>query len=260
MDPGTYTLYHVDGIDSRGALEQYFSGKDEMVFGEDSIIFPTESLIKTFKEGHLKGDILIDLSVGGLVHHLFGACEFFKHIIVLRVRDRCILELKRWVDGRTGAFDWSHVTQLHVDLKGCTDAMQDHEGKVKSALEHVLKCDLHKEDIMDPIVLPLADCMTSALLLDLISRDQEDYMRYLKKFSKLLKPGGHIMLFACLEGTYATIGKEKIYFFNHDEDFVRKALVDAGFVIDNCKVKKRTNVSDLTDYKAIIFVSAHKEK
>ncbi|XP_073513306.1 indolethylamine N-methyltransferase-like [Phyllobates terribilis] len=260
MDSSTYKCYHEDGYDSRQCLEHYFSNKSDMVFAEDSLVFPIENLIKTFTEGRIKGDILIDISPGSIVHHLFAACEFFKHIIVLKSRDRCIMELKRWVDERTGAFDWSHATKLHGDIGESSDLLQDKEGKVRSALQHVVKCDLEKENMMDPIVLPPADCVICAWLLDFICKDQDDFMRYLRKFSNLLKPEGHFILIGSEDLTYYTVGKERFHAFKYNEEFVRKALVGEGFVIDRCKIKKRTAVSDLCDYKAIIFIAAHKEK
>ncbi|XP_075185159.1 indolethylamine N-methyltransferase-like [Anomaloglossus baeobatrachus] len=261
MDSCSYKLYHIDGLDSRKGLETYFSGKEDMVFGEDTIIFPIENITKTFTKGHIKGDVLIDFSFGPLVHHLFAACDFFKHIIVLKIQDRCIMELKRWVDERTGAFDWGHAAKCHVDNKESSEQTQERENKVRSALQHVVKCNLGKDNMVDPILLPPADCIITAVfcLLEFISKDKDEYMRNVRKFSQLLKPGGHIILIGCLEATYATAGKHKYHLLNHDEDFVRKALVDAGFVIDNCKVKKRTNVSDLIDYKAGIFIAAHKD-
>ncbi|XP_056400844.1 nicotinamide N-methyltransferase-like isoform X2 [Hyla sarda] len=209
---------------------------------------------------HIKGNVLIDLSPGSYVHHLYSACEFFQHIIVLKVSDRCILELKRWLDSRTGAFDWEHAAKLHAEIEGNSDQFQDKEGKVRSAIPHVLKCDFEKENMADPIVLPPADCIISVWLLEATCKDQDDYIRYLRKFSGLLKPGGHIMLIGALDMSYYTVGKDKFHAFTYDEDFARKALVGEGFVIDNCKVKKRTAVSDLTDYKAMIFIAAHKEK
>ncbi|XP_073511403.1 indolethylamine N-methyltransferase-like [Phyllobates terribilis] len=170
------------------------------------------------------------------------------------------MELKRWVDERTGAFDWGHAAKLHAEMEESSDQLLDKEGKVRSVLHHVMKCDLEKEDMMDPIILTPADCVISAWLLGLISRDQNNYVRYLRKFSKLLKPGGHIILVGSLNATYFTVGKYKLYYFTYDEDLVRNAIAEAGFVIDNCNVKKRTAVSDLTDYKAVIFIAAHKKK
>ncbi|XP_069803532.1 indolethylamine N-methyltransferase-like [Dendropsophus ebraccatus] len=259
MARSPFKLYHVHGMDSRQYLEDYFSDKPSMSFREDALIFPIQALTETFTKGHIKGDILVDFSSGPLVHHLYAASEFFKHILVLKIRDRCILELKRWLDTRTGAFNWRHVTKLHVEEEN-SDQLQDKEEKVRSAAQHVVKCDLEKENMTDPIVLPPADCIISAWLLDVICKDQDDYIRYLRKFSGLLKPGGHLLIIGCLGRTYAIIGKDKIRDFAYDEDFAKKALVGAGFVIDNCKVKRRTAVSDLTDYKAVIFIAAHKEK
>ncbi|XP_071969413.1 nicotinamide N-methyltransferase-like [Engystomops pustulosus] len=260
MNSSTHKLYHVHGCDSRQYLENYFSKKPEMIFGDDSLIFPIENLTKTFKLGHIKGDILIDISKGSVIHHLYSACEFYKHIIVLKVNDRCILELKRWVDTRTGAFHWGHAAQLHVDIEGKSDHLNDKERKVRSALQHVVKCDLEKENMTEPIELPPADCIISFGFLEVISKNKDDYIRYLKKFSRLLKPGGHFVLIGLLYATYMIVGKDKLHVLKYDEEFVMKALVGEGFVIDRCEVKKRTNVSDLIDYKATIFILAHKEK
>ncbi|KAM4015586.1 nicotinamide N-methyltransferase-like [Anomaloglossus baeobatrachus] len=259
MDPSTHKLYHEEGFDSRQFLEHYLSENSAMAYREDSLKFPIQSLTKTFSEGLIKGDILIDLSVGSMVHHLYAACEFFKHLIVMKVSDRCIMELKRWVDERTGAFDWGHAAKCHVDMEGKSCQSEDKEQKVRSALHHVVKCDLKKENMVDPIVLPPADCIISAWFLDVICKDQDDYMRYLRKFSGLLKPGGHIILIGSLDATYYTVGKHKFYHFIYDEDFARKALAREGFIIDCCKTKKRVIMDHLIDYKAIIFIVAHKE-
>ncbi|XP_040286117.1 nicotinamide N-methyltransferase-like isoform X2 [Bufo bufo] len=260
MDSSTYKLYHKDCFDSREHLDTYFSDKDDMVFGEDFLLFPIEHLRKTFALGHIKGDILIDFSIGPVAHHLYSSCDFFKNIIVLKVSDRCIMELKRWADARTGAFDWNHAAKLHVDTEGNSDELQEMNEKVKSAIHHVLKCDLEKPNITGLIVLPPADCIISAWLLDAVCKEQEDYIRGLSKLSGLLKPGGHLILIGVVDATFFTNKKDRFHAFNYNERFAREAVEGAGFVIDCCKVKERTAVSDLTDYKGTIFIVAHKEQ
>ncbi|XP_075696802.1 indolethylamine N-methyltransferase-like [Rhinoderma darwinii] len=260
MDFSTHKRYHVHGFDSRQFLEHYFSDKSEMVFGDDTLKFVIENLRQVFSGGHINGDILIDLSSGSIIHHLYSACEFFKNIIVLKVNNRCIMELKRWVDERTGAFYWGHTSKLLQEKEENSDQFQDQEAKLRSALQHVVKCDLEKENMTDPLVLPLADCIISTWLLGVISKDQDDYIRYLRKFSRLLKPGGHIISIGTLGTTYYTVGKDKFHVFTFDEDFLRKSLIGEGFIIDYCNVKDRMAVSDITDYKAVIFIAAHKEK
>ncbi|XP_075696793.1 nicotinamide N-methyltransferase-like [Rhinoderma darwinii] len=260
MDSSTHKLYHEHDFDSRQFLENYFSDKPDMVFGDDSLTFLIENFRHVFTVGHINGDILIDLSIGSFVHHLYSACEFFKNIIVLKVNNRCIMELKRWVDDRTGAFYWGHTSTILQEKEENSDQFEDQNAKLRSAIQHIVKYDLEKENMTDPLVLPLADCVLSAWLLDVISKDQDDYIRYFRKFSRLLKPGGHVILIGVLNITYFTVGKDKFQGFPYDEDFVRKALAGEGFIIDYCKVQERTAVSDLIDYKAVIFIAAHKEK
>ncbi|KAM4015590.1 nicotinamide N-methyltransferase-like [Anomaloglossus baeobatrachus] len=260
MDSGYFKFYHEDSFDSRNHLDTYLTSSQEASFIEDILTFPIKKLHKMFREGHIKGDILIDLSKGSMVHYLYAACEFFEHILVLKITDRCIMELKRWVDERTGAFDWQHAAKLHLDIEGDSEKFQEIEANVRSALQHVVKCDLTKENIMEPMVLPEADCVISGFLLDVISKNHDDYIKYLGKFLKLLKPGGHIILCGALDTTYFTMGKDKLHYLKHDENLPRDALVKEGFAIDCCEVKNSSVVSDLTDYKGIIFIVAHREK
>ncbi|XP_075696770.1 nicotinamide N-methyltransferase-like [Rhinoderma darwinii] len=260
MDSSPHKVYHEHDFDSRQGLEQYCSDKSDMAFGDDSLKFVIENLRQVFAVSHINGDILIDLSVGSVIHHLYSANEFFKNIIVLKINNRCIMELKRWVDERTGAFYWGHTSALLQEKEENSDQFQDQEAKLRSAIQHVVKYDLEKENMTDPLVLPPADCVISAWLLDVISKGQDEYIRYLRKFSRLLKPRGHVILIGILGSTYFTIGKDKFHVCTYDEDFVRKALVGEGFIIDYCKVKERTAVSDITDYKAVIIIAAHKEK
>ncbi|XP_056397736.1 nicotinamide N-methyltransferase-like [Hyla sarda] len=259
MDSGFYKIYHQHEFDSREHLENYFSDQQKTVFGEDALMFPIESLRNIFTLGHIKADVLIELSSGSMVHLLYAACDFFKHIIVLKVSDGCIMELKRWLDSRTGAFHWGHATKLHADIEGSIDQLHDKEEQVRTAAQHVMKCDFEKENMTDPIVLPPADCIITAALLDVIFKDRDDYIRYLRKILRLLKPGGHLILIGCLDMTYYKVGKDTFHAFKYNEVFARKTLVGEGFIIENCKIHKRTAVSDLTDYKALILIVAHKE-
>ncbi|KAG8546391.1 hypothetical protein GDO81_019008 [Engystomops pustulosus] len=260
MDSSTPMLFLQHGFDPRQHLENYLSDKSEFVFGDEFLLFPIKKLTKIFKLGHIKADILIDLSLGSMIHHLYAACEFFTHMILLKVKDRCILELKRWVDTRTGAFDWCHAAKLHAVIEGKSDQVEEKESKVRSALQHVIKCDLEKENITEPIDLPPADCIISAWLLDVTSKDKNDYIRYLRKFSKLLKPGGHLILIGDIEASYFIVGKHKFHILKYDEDFVRNALAGEGFTVDYCEVKNRRSKSELIDHKAVLFIAAQKNK
>ncbi|XP_077312041.1 nicotinamide N-methyltransferase-like [Lithobates pipiens] len=260
IDSSTHKFYHIHGMNSRHHLDLYFSDKEDMVFGEESFIFPLVNLHYKFSSGHIRGNLLIDISFGSYVHHLYSASNFFKEMVVLKSNEHCIMEVSRWQHDRTGAYDWKHASSFIVGLEGKRDQHEDIEMRLKSCIKQVLKCNFEQENIISPMVLPLADCVFSALLLDVISKNEDEYMRNLEKIIKLLKPQRQLILFGLLDTTYITVGGHRLHFLKYDESFVKNAFNKLGLVIDYCAVQRRRNVSDLIDHGAIIFVVAHKRE
>ncbi|XP_075047534.1 nicotinamide N-methyltransferase-like [Mixophyes fleayi] len=260
MDSRSHKFYHVDGFDSRLCLNTYFSDNPEMAFEVEALKFPMEKLHHVFSMGHIKGDILIDLSIGPLVHHLYSACGFFKDIYLLKISEKCIMELNRWLNTYTGAFEWNHTLSYVTALEGNRDQCEDREIMLKTAIKQIVQCDVDKENLTDSVVLPQADCVISAWLLDVICRDHDDYIRYLRKLAKFVKPGGHLILLGNLNATFFMLGQDRFHCFTFNENYVKQALSGEGFIIDHCDIYTRKAVSDLCDYNEVLFIAAHKDK
>ncbi|KAM5163573.1 indolethylamine N-methyltransferase-like [Mantella aurantiaca] len=258
MDSKSHKFYHIHGMDSRDHADLYFSGKEDMVFRDDILTFPMANLHYQFNGGRVAGNTLIDISQGSFIHHLYSACKSFKDIVVLKSNEKCIMELSRWLHDRTGAYDWTHTSATAAELEGNRDHHQEKESRLKSSIKQILKCDFEEENITSPVELPLADCIISGWILEAICKNEEEYMRNLEKIIKLLKNGGHLLLISATHVTYFTVGGERFYGFTHDEAFVKNAFSKLGLVIDYCVVQRRRNVSDLTDYKDVMFIVAHK--
>ncbi|KAM5163682.1 indolethylamine N-methyltransferase-like [Mantella aurantiaca] len=233
MDCTTHKFYHIHGMDSRDFSDLYCSGR-------------------------VAGKTLIDISGGSFIHHLYSASNSFQEIVVVKSNEKCIMELSRWLHDRTGAYDWTHTSAAAAELEGNRDQHQEKESRLKSSIKQILKCDFEEENITSPVELPLADCVISVWMLEPISKNEDEYMRNLEKIVKLLKPGGHLLLFSGTNATYYTAGGERFYGFTHDEDFVKNALSKLGLVIDYCAVQRRRNVSDFIDYKSVMFTVAIK--
>ncbi|XP_018430253.1 PREDICTED: nicotinamide N-methyltransferase-like [Nanorana parkeri] len=260
MDSIPKKFYRIHRFDSRSHLELYFSGKEDMVFKEDILKFPMMNLHYVFSRGFIRGNLLIDLSLGSFIHHLYSAANIFKDIIIMKFSEKCSMEVRRWLGDRTGAFSWNHTKTSVEELEGKSDQTQDKELNLKASIKHIVTCNLEEENLTHPLVLPLADCVISMGLLDVVSKDEEDYMRNLEKASNLLKIGGHLILIGAINATYMTTGADRFHLYKYDESFVRSTLSKLGFVIDYCAAQRRRNVSDLLDYSHIIFIAAHKEK
>ncbi|XP_072281437.1 nicotinamide N-methyltransferase-like [Pyxicephalus adspersus] len=252
--------YHIHNFDARNGLENYFSDKETMVFGEDSLKFPIMNLYYVFSKGYIRGDLCIDLSHGSFIHHLYSASNIFKDIILMKFNEKCAMEVRRWLGDRTGAFSWTHTKTAVEELEGKSDQIQDKELKLKASIKQIVMCSLDKENLIDPLVLPLADCVISVWLLGTISKDQEEYMMNLKKTSNLLKIGGHLIIIGLLNTTFFKAGGEQFHAVPYSESFVKSSLTKSGFVIDYSAVQGRKNVSDLIDYTHVIFITAYKVK
>ncbi|XP_075696704.1 nicotinamide N-methyltransferase-like [Rhinoderma darwinii] len=240
----------------RGAMADQ-SG-NYMDFADESVLFPMEKLFNTFVLGHVKGETITDISFGPIIHHLFSACEIFKDIFILRVKETCVMELNNWLHDQTGAYDWSHTAQIIKQLEGESVQYKEKEMKLKTAIKHIVKCDIEKENLTDPLVLPQADCLITAWLLESLSKDKEDYIKNLRRFLTFLKPKGQLILFGTLNATYYTVGEEKFHSFKTNESFIRETLTGEGLIIDQCEILPRKAKSDLSDYDSIVFITAHR--
>ncbi|XP_068099297.1 nicotinamide N-methyltransferase-like isoform X1 [Hyperolius riggenbachi] len=258
MDRSSDKLYHKHHHDSRTLLETYFSRNPDRAFKDDTLRAPMEKLRKAFNMGHLTGKLLIDISAGPLIHHLYFACEYFQEIILMRTNEQCIIEIMEWHDDRTRAFCWEHMTAHVTNLEGRSDECEEKEMKLKSAITHVMKFDFELENLTDPIGVPLADCVITTLLLDKICKDQNDYMRILRKILTFLKPGGHLISLGVTNTSM--VGGHRFYCFTYDEHFARDALVREGMTILQCEVTPRKSESPVSDFGGVLFIIACKQK
>ncbi|XP_053310822.1 nicotinamide N-methyltransferase-like [Spea bombifrons] len=227
---------------------------------EEVVVNTMKYLHKVQALGHMNGDLLIDISISPAVFHLVAICECFKEITILEFNDFCISELKKWVNSHEEAYDWSHVSMFLTDLEGKSGWWQEKENVLKRKINHIAKCDLSKDNPTDPLVLPKADCITSGYLLDVVSKDKNEYMSNLRKISSLLKPGGRLILLAAINMSYYKIGEHKYASLSYDEEFLRTALKREDFTIEYYEVQVKKSLTDFNDHEKAVFISALKQK
>ncbi|XP_075462659.1 nicotinamide N-methyltransferase-like [Ascaphus truei] len=186
--------------------------------------------------GRVRGDTMIDISAGPNIYQLLSASDIFKEIIVLETTEQNIQEFEKLLKKDPGAADWSYAAKALCELEGNREEWQVKEDKVRRAVKQVVKWDVSKDNPLDPAVLPQVDCVLSLWCLNHISRDKEAYRSNLRKLTSLLKIGGHLLLFGGLNMTYYTIGQHRFFILPYDEKFIREALRDAGYVIENIDV------------------------
>ncbi|XP_075459237.1 nicotinamide N-methyltransferase-like [Ascaphus truei] len=212
------------------------------------------------QKGRVRGDTLIDISLGSTVFHLFSASDIFKEIIVIEFTEPNIQEFEKWLKKDPGAADWSYAAKALCELEGNREEWQGKEDKVRRVVKQVVKWDVFKDNPLDPVVLPQVDCVISFWCLHVISRDKEAYRSNLRTFASLLNIGGHLILFGAFTMTYYKIGEHRFFFLSCDEKFLREALGDAGYVIENMDGLPSRKGSDLVDCDHLVYIIARKVK
>ncbi|XP_075459241.1 nicotinamide N-methyltransferase-like [Ascaphus truei] len=203
---------------------------------------------------------MIDISSGASVYQLLSASDIFKEIIVVEFTDPNIQEFEKWLKKDPGAANWSYAAKALCKLEGNREEWQVKEDKVRRAIKQVVKWDFTKDNPLSPVVLPQVDCVLSLWCLHKISKDKEAYQINLRKIASLLNIGGHLLIFEVLNMTYYKLGEHKFFILTFDEKFLREALRDAGYVIENMDVLPSRKGCDLLDYESVVYVIARKDR
>ncbi|KAM4696022.1 indolethylamine N-methyltransferase-like [Rhinophrynus dorsalis] len=208
----------------------------------------------------MKGDTLIDLTPAPLVYHLLVAADYFKEITMLESNDTSLRGIKKWLNNEEGAIDWSHAAMFACALKGESERWKEQEAKLRRCVKSVLKVDFTKPNPLDPVTFPQADCLTSLCYLEVVSKNHDNYLSNLKKMSSFLKEGGYLILVSAVNMSYFIVGQHKVSVLKCDDEFVRKALLDTGFIIEDYeKIESKLN-THMADHEHIHFLVARKAR
>uniref|UniRef100_A0A8D0GNP0 Nicotinamide N-methyltransferase n=1 Tax=Sphenodon punctatus TaxID=8508 RepID=A0A8D0GNP0_SPHPU len=207
-------------FDPKAFLEYFNFGTNAL--GDECVIFALKHFCS------LKGDTLIDIGTGPTIHQLLSACECFENIITSEYVDRNRQELEMWLKKEPGAFDWSPVVKYVCELEGNRDKWAEKEAKLRKAIKQVLKCDVHKSNPVDPVVLPQADCLISVECFEASCADLDAYRAALKNVSSLLKLGGHLVLCGDLGCSFYMVGTKRFSCLVLREEFLREAKAFRG--------------------------------
>ncbi|XP_075459269.1 indolethylamine N-methyltransferase-like [Ascaphus truei] len=251
--------YHDEEFDAKNLMETYV-GADKTDSKEELLHYPLCELFKILSPGCVRGDTLIDLSIGTSISQLLIASDYFKEIIMLESSDVSIREIEKWLKKEPGAVDRSHAAMFVCELEGKSEGWEEKEEKVRRAITRVVKCDFTKANPLDPVVVPQADGLISVWYLEAASKDHDSYLSNLKKMSSFLKVGGHLILFVFLNVSYYMIDQHKFSMLTYDEEFAKKALRDTGFNIKSFGKYKNKLSTQIIDYEHVGYFVACKER
>ncbi|XP_062995668.1 nicotinamide N-methyltransferase-like [Elgaria multicarinata webbii] len=224
--------FYAEHFAPKDYLETYYSFHPEKKEESALLTFCLKNLHKAFTLDGIGGDTLIDIGSGPTIYQFLSACESFREIVATDYTDQNREEMQRWLRKDPEAFDWSPVVKYVCELEGDREKWVDKEEKVRRAIRQVLKCDVTHPSPLGLLALPPADCLLSSLCLEGACKDLPTYRSALKNISSLVKPKGHLVLYAILEDTYYIVGQQRFSSLYLERASVEVAVKEAGFAIE----------------------------
>uniref|UniRef100_A0A1B8Y773 Uncharacterized protein n=1 Tax=Xenopus tropicalis TaxID=8364 RepID=A0A1B8Y773_XENTR len=185
---------------------------------------------------------------------------FSSDIIMLESSDCCIKAIESCLRNEPGAVEQSHVVEFVCSLKGQSTECKKQEEKTRRVIKQVVKWDITNENPLGKVVLPQADCIVITYYLELVSKDHNMYINLLKKLLSLLKIEGHLAMVALINISYYMAGQHKFGALKCNEDFIQKALTEAGCSILSSDTHKSKFESALSDYESIAHFVCRKDR
>ncbi|XP_078496149.1 indolethylamine N-methyltransferase-like [Lissotriton helveticus] len=251
--------FHDRYLDPALLMKMFFTKDSPFPDDTSNRIFPL--LCKTFSSGVVKGELLIAMSIVPFFQWALPACQYFSDIILSCSTDKCISEVEKWRTNAPGAMDWSQAAKMICEIEGNGESWIEKQIMLQKKIKQVPKYNLSKSNPLSPTVLPQADCLILPNCLECHMMDEGGFCCALKNCSTLLKKGGHLILIMGSEETFYMVGSCKFPHLSMDEGFVRRALGEADYDIEELHVLPRHTelLNSVSDYRGYFYVNARKK-
>ncbi|XP_077996509.1 indolethylamine N-methyltransferase-like [Glandiceps talaboti] len=189
------------------------------------------------------GGRLLELGGGPCINRLIPLIKLSSEIVFAEYTESSRKEVQKWLDKDPDAYDWSRHFKYIAELQKNGNTWQDLEEEMRQKMKDVIFGDVLQENPLAPKEYPPFDTILTASVLEAACSDNQSYEHCVKILASLLKPGGVVIQWGRLGGSFYKVGNKKFYAIDVDEEFVTSAFEKAGFEINE---KIRVNEGDKT--------------
>ncbi|XP_062505888.1 indolethylamine N-methyltransferase-like [Corticium candelabrum] len=185
----------------------------------------------------------------GCVHTLISAAPYASEIVFSEYAEQNREAARKWKSSTSDTSDQTHLFEhvvFNLEKRTEENAAQEREKKLRSLISEIVPCDINDSVAIRDVTLPFDIISTHFCLVAAVST-VEQYVSGLKKLSRLLRPGGMIVMSEAIGSTYYQVGNETMpNVCLSTSEVVRESLLQAGFIDVSMKAFKPPP-SSLTD-------------
>ncbi|XP_067656366.1 nicotinamide N-methyltransferase-like [Haliotis asinina] len=224
-------------------LEMLTSVKPQPGF-ESLMSFVMTKCHTAFDSGNIKGKTLLDIGTGPTIHTIVSAAQHCENIFLAEYCQSNRDILKHWHDGSL-PFSYDEVFGIVLGLEGKSKTdIPEREASIRDKLVGILHCDIRDKNPFSTNFISKVDIITSSLCLEAVATDVTSYEECARNMVGMLNPGGHLVIFGCVGGTFYTVGSKRFSSFGMTKDDLQSTWKKVGIEIisfDECLLSKEEN-------------------
>ena len=153
--------------------------------------------------------------------------------------------VRDWLENKSGAFDWDpHFSYVVKELEGGSDDdVLKRKQDVRGLVQGIAHCDLAHDPPIEEKYKKLYDVVISSFVLESIATSYEDYLSMMLRITKLINPGGTLLLYGVENNNSYTVGEHIFKDFPVSSDRVISAMNCCDFGEIYCD-KEAVTISD----------------
>ena len=176
---------------------------------------------------------VLDYGSGPVIFGAISAATKASEIVLSDVSEKNCEALRTWLNGDSGAFDWSpHFKFVVCELEGKSEKeAEEREDQVRKLVKAVVHCDISKDPPIEKGYNCVYDVVISSIAVESAASTVSEYVTYLSRLGTLVKPRGLLMLYT-IENKTGIYQVGDHYFCNLPikAEFSVQTLKEAGFV------------------------------
>lgn len=185
-----------------------------------------------FKSGALNGKRLLDIGTGPVVHPVITASEWFEEIYLSDVSEANIEYLQKWRRGESEHMKW--LMEYFSEKDGKREIWQILNTRVLNKTKAVVRADVRNANPLSGTAIDDMefDVITTCMCLQTATLTIEAFKSALQNISKLLKPGGHLVVIDAVDQSSYIVGDKTFRCLSSNPEEVQRAYMDSGYLIE----------------------------
>ncbi len=178
------------------------------------------------------GGRLLEFGGGPSVYQILSASRVMREIVFAEYLACNRREVLSWLYSGPDAADWTAYLDyvLRLEAKEPNDeSRRELKERVTSRLTQIVECDATLPNILSPRSFSPFDAVSSNFCLECITGREEEFIEFLLKLSRVLRPGGTLVLTLLKNAASYRVGPLFFPAVRIDENFMGSALKEMGF-------------------------------